>query len=143
MSAWQTAQAAVPVEESEVQPQLVCVDIPGYSGTGYVTVPTEQLVRSRWLGNDILQQWIMEGAIQTMRAVLAADRYGDESLPEHAVMSLAECEELDFRSSIDSSREIQFMVRIHTRFAGQARGIFKAYQGLSLVAAGRLSIREG
>jgi hypothetical protein len=136
------AQPAWPGPARDFMPQLVCIETPGYSGTGYVTLPTEQLVRSRWLGNNILREWILEGAIQMVRAVLASDRH-DRGSPGDAALSLTEFEELEFGNPLDTSREIQFVVRIHTRFGGQARGIFAAYQGSVLVAAGKLSVREG
>lgn len=142
MKTRQNAQLAWPGLARDFKPQLVCIETPGYSGTGYVNLPTEQLVRSRWLGNEILQEWILEGAIQIMRAVLASDRY-DHGVPENAALSLMEFEELEFRNGMDTNREIQFMVRIHTRFGGLARGIFAAYQGSVLLAAGKLSVREG
>lgn len=135
-------QLAWPGLARNFQPQLVCIEIPGYSGTGYVTLPTEQLVRSRWLGSDVLREWILEGAIQMMRAVLASDRH-DRGPSGDAALSLTEFEELEFGNPLDTNREIQFVVRIHTRFGGQARGIFAAYQGSVLVAAGKLSVREG
>jgi hypothetical protein len=121
--------------------RLVCIETPGYSGTGYITLPAEQLVRCRWLGPDILREWVLEEVVQIMHAVLASDRH-ERGPQKEALLSLTEFAELEFSEPVDMNREIQCQIRIHARLGGISLGIFVAYQGTDLIAAGKLIAQE-
>ncbi|MGZ8216806.1 hypothetical protein [Methylomagnum sp.] len=125
------------------EPRLVCIETPGFSGTGYVSLPSEQLARSRWLDGNVLLEWVLEGAVQVMRAVLASDGYQQGSPLRGSALSLMEFEDLKFGSALDANGEIQFVVKVQIRSRKTSRGVFSAYQGTALIAAGTLIAKEG
>lgn len=126
------------------EPRLVCIETPGFAGTGYVSLPSELLARSRWLGESVILEWLLESVALVMRAVLASDGYEHGSPLNDPALSLLEFEDLKFGRSLDVSKgEIQFMVRIQMRTQKTARGVFSAYQGGSLAAFGTLTAKEG
>lgn len=126
------------------EPRLVCIEVPGLAGTGYVSLPSEQLARSRWLGGNVLLEWLLESAALVMRAVLASDGYGHGSPLHNPALSLLEFEDLKFGNTLDANKgEIQFVVRVQMRTQRTARGVFSAYQGDSLAAFGTLTAKEG
>lgn len=126
-----------------LEPRLVCIEVPGLSGTGYVSLPSEQLARSRWLGYGVLLEWVLEGAVQVTRAVLASDRYERGLPPGDSTLSLMEFEKLEFGDTLDPNGEIQFVVQIQTRSQALSRGVFAAYQGTAVVATGTILTKEG
>lgn len=126
------------------EPRLVCIETPGFSGTGYVSLPSELLARSRWLGANVLLEWLLESAALVMRAVLASDGYEHGSPLNDPALPLLEFEDLKLGNALDANKgEIQLVVRVQMRTQRTARGVFSAYQGGSLAAFGTLTAKEG
>lgn len=126
------------------EPRLVCIETPGFAGTGYVSLPSELLARSRWLGGNVILEWLLESAAQVMRAVLASDGYEHGSPLNDPALSLMEFEDLKFGNTLDANKgEVQFVVRVQMRTQRTARGVFSAYQGGSLAVLGTLIAKEG
>lgn len=122
----------------------MCIETPGFSGTGYVSLPSELLARSRWLGANVLLEWLLESAALVMRAVLASDGYEHGSPLNDPALPLLEFEDLKLGNALDANKgEIQLVVRVQMHTQRTARGVFSAYQGGSLAAFGTLTAKEG
>jgi hypothetical protein len=120
-------------------PQVIHIETPGHYGTGYLNLPIGELVRGQWLGRNIAETLVLEGAAQVMGAVLASDRH-DPAAPADISRLLREFEDVEFKSPVNPSREVRIAVRIHIRRGTVSRGIFVASQGAALIAAGKLAL---
>jgi hypothetical protein len=125
---------------SFVCPRAVVIETPGHYGSGFVTLPSCGPIKDQWPGRELSERLVLEGVVQIMGAVLASDRR--DPVSNHDLPYLVrEFEEVEFKSPLDPSRDVQVVVRVQTRYGAMSRGIFVAFQGAYLIAAGKLVLR--
>jgi hypothetical protein len=104
-------------------------------------VTNENLLAARWFGQNYLEDILVRGASQVIRAVLHSHHALEIPLPSSHY--LLEFLDLQFGATPDFAREIFYDVRIAERLESTVRGTFLAYQGHGrTLLAGRLCATE-